>query len=53
MMMMTMMMMIMKICGVGLRCDFKNLKIHVSVLSLKTHCVGGGYGRQIVPEGLN
>ena len=30
------------------------LKIHVSVLVLKRHCGrGGGYGRQIVPEGLN
>ena len=31
----------MKICGVhvGLQCVFKNLKVHVPVLLLKTHCV--------------
>ena len=45
--------MMMKICGVGLQCIFKNFKIYVSVLLLKTYCVcvcvcgGGGGGRMV------
>ena len=35
--------MMMKICGVGLQCVFKNFKIQVSVL-LKRHRGGGGGG---------
>ena len=43
--------MMMKIWGVGLQCVFKNTCICISIK--KALWEGGGYGRQIVPEGLN